>query len=149
MRKLAWFVIIVFATVLAVAIGCAADDSFKASVIAVLTGISGPIYVTASTGWSNFATVIGTSGTYFLIYTIGILITGGIVFVALTHIKDSGKLPSLRKTSSPSVGSSGIGAPIGNPITPAGATTRPETATNADATLKVPLEPMTTEESEA
>jgi len=123
MRKLAWFVLIAIAVTFGISVACALNDPFKFWVSKSLTGLGGAIWINLSTAWSNLAVTIGASGTYFLVYTLGTLLFGGILLVMLTRVKNSGKLPSLHKktmSETPSGFDSGMRS-----STPVGATTRP------------------------
>ena len=91
------FLIIVLLIVATVAGLCAAYPDVKSFVVGGLTGIGGVVWVSVSTGWSDLATTVGASGTYFLIYTCVTLLFGGILFVMLNRAKAAGKIPFAKK----------------------------------------------------
>jgi len=94
------FLIIVLLIVATVAGLCAAYPDVKSFVVGGLTGIGGVVWVSVSTGWSDLATTVGASGTYFLIYTCVTLLFGGILFVMLNRAKAAGKIPLIKKIPS-------------------------------------------------
>ncbi len=123
MRRLAWFVIIVLIIVAGVSIACAYDEGTKIWIVNGLTRIGGVVWTSVSAGWGNLAAFVGTSGVYFLIYTIGILFVGGILFYSLVpKVKGSSKLAILPKRQVTPTMSTVTAS------TPVGATTRPDPA---------------------
>lgn len=98
MRKLAWFVLIIFTSIFAIAVVCAIDPNNTGKMVSnFLKGLGGTIWITLSNSWINLGKTAGSTGTYFLIYTIGVLMLGGIMWIALTKAKK--KLPSIKKPS--------------------------------------------------
>ena len=100
MRKLVWFVIILLLIVASISVACAYSPGIKNMVVTGLTGVGGAVWVSLSTGWSNIATTVGASGTYFLLYTCAALLFGGILFVVLNRAKKAGKIPLIKKIPS-------------------------------------------------
>lgn len=135
MRKLAWFVLIAIAVTFGISVACALNDPFKFWVSKSLTGLGGAIWINLSTAWSNLATAIGASGTYFLVYTLGTLLFGGVLLVLLTRVKNSGKL-SIRKTTE----TNGISSTSTAGSTPQGATLRPSPPAQALPEVATALE---------
>lgn len=97
MRKLLIFVILALVLVSSLVGACIASDGVKTAVVNILVGIFGPVWVFISIRWSNLASTVGASGTYFLFYTCIIVIFGGLLFVALNRAKNAGKLPLTKK----------------------------------------------------
>ena len=108
MRKLVWFVIILLLIVAGISVACAYSPGIKNTVVNGLTGVGGIVWVSLSTGWSNLATTVGASGTYFLLYTCVALLFGGILFVVLNRAKKAGKIPLMKKSSPTLSGLSGL-----------------------------------------
>jgi len=127
MRKLLVFVILALVLVSSLVGACIASDGVKTTVVNILVGIFGPVWIFISTGWSNLALTVGGSGAYFLLYTCVVAIFFIALFVTLSKAKSSGKLSLSKKTSTSvdtGMGTTGMGA-----STPASATVRPEAKT--------------------
>jgi hypothetical protein len=97
LRKLAWFVAILLVISLAIAIACAASPDVKFVVVNFFVGVGGEIWIRISTGWSGLASTIGSSGTYFFAWTVGILVLGSITWITLLRYKK--KIPLLNKAT--------------------------------------------------
>ena len=143
MSKKLWFVIILLLIVAGVSAACAYSPDVKSTVAGGLQGIGGSIWVSLSTGWSNLATAVGASGTYFLLYTCAALLFGGILFVVLNRARNAGKIPLMNKPAPKMLGTS----TSTYSSTPLGATTRPETSTPTNLASPPPLEEELTTET--
>jgi hypothetical protein len=140
MRKLAWFVAIVLLISLAIAIAAHISEDFKIAVVYVLTAIGGTVWITASGAWSNFAMIIGSSGTYFFIFTILVLIVGWqLLGRTLTLVRN--QTPFKKKQTGAETPEQTTFSTEVRSTTPANATSRPV------AEIKPQSPPPTTEES--
>ena len=92
--------IIALVVVIGIAFGALLNEGFKVGLSSFLKGTGGAVWAYLSNGWINLATIVGASGTTFLIYTCGILLAGGILFVVLNRAKNAGKIPLIKKIPS-------------------------------------------------
>jgi hypothetical protein len=76
MSKKAWFLFLILLGLLGIACYAAYDAGFKTTLINGLTSVGGTVWITLSGAWSDFALLVGSSGTYFLIFTIVMIIVG-------------------------------------------------------------------------
>lgn len=143
MRKLGIFVIFLFLVTFAVVLACAVSpDVVRPAVAGFLTKVSGGIYTVASDRWMALANYVSANGTYFLAYTLGILIFGGIFWLSMAKLW--AKRPTwLHKPSMGSTSTVATGSTTLRSQTPVGATTRP---TTQPSTPTPPVEPETTKE---
>jgi predicted lipid-binding transport protein (Tim44 family) len=86
MRKLAWFIMAVFSTILAVAVACAVNDPFKQAVSSTLNGVGGGILVGLGGAMQGLALIVSENVTNFTIYTCAILITGGVLWIGVKKL---------------------------------------------------------------
>jgi len=80
MRKLAWFVIIVFGLVLALAIASAVSPPFKEAFSSMLNGVGGGILTNVGNGLQYLGDIASTNVTNIVISGGSLLIAGGILF---------------------------------------------------------------------
>jgi len=137
MRKLAWFVIILFAVAFGLTLAAAGNPDFKQQLVNALSYAGGSVYSVVSAKWMDLANFVSANGTYFLVYTLSLLVVGGIFWIVV------GKLWTRRphlfgiKTKITSGSKAIVGATEVHSQTPVGATTRPPVQTT-----KAPLEPV-------
>lgn len=93
MRKLAWFVIIVFATILGIAIACAVSDPFKVAVSSTLNGVGGGILSGLSSAVQRLAGIASANVTNFTIYTCVTLVIGGILWIGVKRLAKKAPKP--------------------------------------------------------
>lgn len=86
MRKLAWFIMILFGSILGIAVACAVNDPFKATVSSTLNGVGGGILAGLGTATQSLASTVSANVTYFTIYTCAILITGGVLWIGVKKL---------------------------------------------------------------
>jgi len=76
-------IIITFLTVLGLAIGAAADEGFKTTLVNGLTVVGGTVFTAAQGAWQQILILASANGTTFLIYTLVMIAVGGIFWVAV------------------------------------------------------------------
>lgn len=100
MRKLAWFVIIVFGAVLGVAVGCAVSDPFKVAVSSTLNSVGGGILVNLGHGIQTVGNIACANVTNIVISGCSLLIVGGILWIGVHRLYTKDKIPLLHPQQS-------------------------------------------------
>jgi hypothetical protein len=95
---------------------------FKDMVVKGLTTAGGTIYTVAADKWMALATFVSANGTYFLAYTLGILVVGGVFWLGIRKLW--AKRPHLKPKLSPA-SRGALEVTEVHSQTPVGATTRP------------------------
>jgi energy-converting hydrogenase Eha subunit E len=107
MRKVfAIIIVVIVIAILGVAIGAAVNDDFKLSVGNTLTAVGGSVWIAAQNAWLQLVTISSANGTTFLVYTLIVLIAGGLFWVgfkALLWDNRPGWMGNKTTTSLPTV----------------------------------------------
>ena len=70
METKAWIIFIIAIAVIVVLMVAVIDPGFKDGLVTSLSGIGGSVWTGAYNGWNSFALTVGSSGLYFLVFSI-------------------------------------------------------------------------------
>ena len=87
MRKLAWLIIILFSITFIIAVACATfPETIRPAVVDFIFTVGGGIATHANSGLISLGSLLATSNTNLILYSLGLIVFGGIFWVGIKKL---------------------------------------------------------------